>query len=143
MTEKTKAAKVTEKPIEQAEVTAKPRPAPKVPATKTKTDKPAKVTAKKSDAIEIQKKPAAPKVAKPEKNAKPIVQKMIRDSFTLPENDYAILGLLKSKCLESGVEIKKSELVRAGLLALSKMPVEILVRAVNEVERLKTGRPKG
>jgi hypothetical protein len=75
-------------------------------------------------------------------DAKPSKQKMVRDSFTLPENDYANLNLLKAKCLENGIEVKKSELVRAGLVALTKMPTATLIKAVSEVERLKTGRPK-
>ena len=77
------------------------------------------------------------------KSTKPMKQKMVRDSFTLPETDYANLAILKSKCLENGVEVKKSELVRAGLCVLTKMTEAELIQAVNEVERLKTGRPKG
>ena len=38
---------------------------------------------------------------------KPKKSKMIRDSFTMPESDYAKLAELKKKCLESGVHVKK------------------------------------
>ena len=67
--------------------------------------------------------------------------KMIRDSFTLPESDYAKLSELKKKCLEAGVHVKKSELIRAGLLNLSKLPSASLLKAVGQVEIIKTGRP--
>ncbi|WP_198408610.1 hypothetical protein [Sulfuricella denitrificans] len=67
--------------------------------------------------------------------------KMVRDSFTMPENDYAQLAELKKKCLQAGVHIKKSELLRAGLLSLSRLPNAALIKAVEQVEKLKTGRP--
>lgn len=69
--------------------------------------------------------------------------KMVRDSFTMPADDYSKLDILKSQCLENGIDIKKSELLRAGLIALSKMPPHALINAVKEVEKIKTGRPKG
>ncbi|MHB9119833.1 MAG: hypothetical protein ACYC2R_16415 [Burkholderiales bacterium] len=66
---------------------------------------------------------------------------MIRDSFTMPEADYAQLAELKKKCLQSGIHAKKSELLRAGLLSLSKLSDAALLKAVEQVEKLKTGRP--
>lgn len=98
--------------------------------------------ADKTSAASKKKKTALAKIEKPLKGQKPHKQKMVRDSFTMPEDDYAKLGLLKAKCLENGIEIKKSELLRAGLSALSKMSVATLVKALGGVERLKTGRPK-
>lgn len=88
------------------------------------------------------KKTVAAKTEKPVKHAKPHKQKMVRDSFTMPEDDYSKLGMLKAKCLESGLEVKKSELLRAGLIALTALPASKLLKAVKEVEKLKTGRPK-
>lgn len=72
---------------------------------------------------------------------KPKKIKMIRDSFTMPESDYTRLAELKKKCLESGIHVKKSELLRAGLLRLSKLNKSALLHAINQVEILKTGRP--
>jgi hypothetical protein len=92
------------------------------------------------------KSPAALKPVKkatPSKSEKSSKQKMVRDSFTMPEDDYSKLDTLKAKCLENGIEIKKSELLRAGLIALSKLATADLVSAVQEVEKIKTGRPKG
>lgn len=67
--------------------------------------------------------------------------KLIRDSFTFPEFDYALLAVLKKRALNSGCEIKKSELLRAGLNALNAMSEEELLKVLGSVERIKTGRP--
>lgn len=47
--------------------------------------------------------------------------KLIRDSYAMPSDEYAQLALLKQKALAAGVVVKKSELLRAALLALSHM----------------------
>jgi hypothetical protein len=127
-------------PAKTLTVVAKPKPAAKFPviASKTSTSK------AKAPAIKA-KKPVAKKIVakKPEvKVMKPHKQKMVRDSFTMPADDYAKLSILKTKCLENGIEVKKSELIRAGLIALSNMPDKTLLSAVTGVERIKTGRPK-
>ncbi len=94
-----------------------------------------------------QKKAVAPAPAigvdseKQLKKDKPKKIKMIRDSFTMPENDYVKLGDLKKKCLQAGVHVKKSELIRAGLLSLSKLTDASLLKAIEQVEVIKTGRP--
>ena len=59
----------------------------------------------------------------------------------MPETDYSQLVELKKKCLQSGIHVKKSELLRVGLLSLSRMSDSALLKAVAEVEKLKTGRP--
>ena len=78
------------------------------------------------------------KASKKEKSKK---IKMVRDSFTMPEDDYAKIAELKKKCLKAGVHIKKSELLRAGLSYLSKLSKPALLRTVKQVEKIKTGRP--
>lgn len=67
--------------------------------------------------------------------------KLIRDSFKFPEQEYRAFDSLKSRCLAKGYAAKKSELVRAGLLALASMSDEDLLKSVSAVEKLKTGRP--
>lgn len=83
-------------------------------------------------------KPKKTKVDKPARTKRP---KLIRDSFTMPEFDYVRIKALKSRLLAAGVEIKKSEVLRAGLLALESMTDARLQKVVNQVERIKTGRP--
>ena len=69
--------------------------------------------------------------------------KVIRDSFTMPAAEHQLIGALKNRCIGLGVAIKKSELLRAGLAALVRLPDEKLTKAVAAVESVKTGRPPG
>ncbi|MEX3921116.1 hypothetical protein AB4Y43_33710 [Paraburkholderia sp. BR10872] len=68
-------------------------------------------------------------------------EKVVRDTFTMPREDYEQLAALKQRCLDAGVAVKKSELVRAGLLLLASEPTKRLLAAVRSVEPVKTGRP--
>ncbi|TDQ81825.1 hypothetical protein [Paraburkholderia silvatlantica] len=67
--------------------------------------------------------------------------KVVRDSFTMPKTDYQRIALLKRKCLEAGVEVRKSELLRAGLQMLEAAPQKRLLAAIEALETVKTGRP--
>jgi hypothetical protein len=78
---------------------------------------------------------------KPTKHLKPGT--VIRDSFTMPLADYALIGVLKRRCIGLGVAIKKSELLRAGLVALEQLPDASLSQVVTAIETIKTGRPPG
>lgn len=68
-------------------------------------------------------------------------QRVIRDSFSLPANDYAIISALRERALRAGVQANKSELVRAGLRMLQDMKEADFLAAVQSIERIKTGRP--
>jgi hypothetical protein len=75
---------------------------------------------------------------------KPKVEKVnvVRDTFTLPENDYELIERCKTKLLENKISATKSEIIRAGLIILSKLSDNELVKSVELVEKVKTGRPK-
>jgi hypothetical protein len=126
---------VAAKPAKK-EVAAKPAPAP---APKT----PAKPV-KKAPAAAKEKVAAAPKGEKAPKVKKqaPKKPKLVRDSFTIPEADYALFATLKQRALTAGVEVKKSEILRAAVVVLAKLDDAELVKAIGLVERIKTGRPK-
>lgn len=81
-------------------------------------------------------KPA--KVTKPEKVKKP---KAVRDSFTMPKAEYAVIDALKTRAAKAGVPAKKSELLRAGIKALAAMNEAVFLAAVKAVPAIKTGRP--
>ena len=68
-------------------------------------------------------------------------QKTVRDSFNMPANDYALIGVLKKRAIESARHIKKSELFRAGLKALAAMKNADFLAALAAVDTIKTGRP--
>lgn len=91
-----------------------PRPAPKAPATE------------------------AAKALKAEKPKKP---KLVRDSFTIPKAEYAVLEQLKQRAAQSGAPAKKSEVLRAGIKALAAMGDAAFLAALGAVPAIKTGRP--
>lgn len=68
--------------------------------------------------------------------------KLVRDSFTMPESEYAALGAVKKACLKAGVEVKKSQLLRIGVALLSKTDVPTLKKLIAALAPLKAGRPK-
>ena len=82
---------------------------------------------------------AAEVVAKADKVHKP---KLVRDSFTIPKDEYQVLDALKSRALGLEVHVRKSELLRAGIQALNAMTDRALLKAIGAVPTLKTGRPK-
>lgn len=81
------------------------------------------------------------KKTKPASADKDVKTKLVRDSFTIPKNEYAALDALKTRALQLGLAAKKSELLRAGLMALSTMSDAAYKTALSAVPTLKTGRP--
>ena len=75
------------------------------------------------------------------RSAKPRKIKLIRDSYAMPEAEYAQIAQLKQRLLELGESVKKSELLRAGLAQLATLDDAALQAALAGVERIKTGRP--
>ncbi len=85
--------------------------------------------------------PVATQEADTDKSRKPRKQKLVRDSFKFPQQEYAAFDALKARCLKAGLAIKKSELVRAGLVALQALDDDRLIEILNKLEKLKAGRP--
>jgi hypothetical protein len=120
------AAKVAVKPkatIAKPIVTTKAAPVKTVVDTKTK------------------KAEKETKAAKVEKEKTPKL-KMERDSFTMPKAEYAQFYVLKDRLIKLGQPVKKSELLRAGLMLLSALTDANLKAAMSKVPAIKTGRPK-
>ena len=67
---------------------------------------------------------------------------VVRDSFTMPANDYSKISELKLTCQKVGVHVKKSELLRAGLHLLGKLSTAQLKKTISQIEHIKTGRPR-
>jgi hypothetical protein len=65
----------------------------------------------------------------------------VRDSFTIPKTEYAVLEQLKRRAVQSGTPAKKSEVLRAGLKVLAGMDDGAFIAALGAVPALKTGRP--
>jgi hypothetical protein len=120
-----------------AEAIGAPAEAPKKKAVTAKAARPNTTRAKRGSPVETE--PVS--VAAEQKPKRVKKEKVVRDSFTMPQTDYEKLGELKQKCLSAGVAVKKSELLRAGLLLLEAAPLAQLLDAIAAVETVKTGRP--
>lgn len=131
------ATRVVVKPVASKtppRVTAKPvvRPAPTIaPKVEVKA------------AVKVQPKTAATATAKLTeiKLLKPKKPKLVRDSFTIPKLEYLKLEELKHRSVKLGTSIKKSELIRAGILALTAMSDANFLKVTKAVPAIKTGRP--
>lgn len=77
----------------------------------------------------------------PEEKPEPKVTRVVRDSFSLPADDYDLISAIKDRCLGLSVNITKSEAIRAGLHALQQLSDTELLSVIQELEKVKTGRP--
>ncbi|MDO9355645.1 MAG: hypothetical protein Q7T55_18235 [Solirubrobacteraceae bacterium] len=112
---------------------------PKSPAAKSAAQPAAKraAVAEKAARPAPKKKPAVatPPAAEPK-------AKLVRDSFTIPKPEYAVLEALKQRGASLKRPVKKSELLRAGIKALEALNDKAFLAALDKVPSLKTGRPK-
>ena len=138
---------VVAKPVAKAAVKAVAKPAAKAaakPAAKAVAKPAAKAVVKPVAKAAVKPVPAkkalvAKVAAVKEKARKP---KLVRDSFTMPEAEYEVLGQVKKACLKAGFEIKKSELLRIGVALISQIDLATLQNVLAGLPQLKTGRPK-
>jgi hypothetical protein len=110
---------------------------------------PRRAAAKKPIAAAARKQPtkktqAVPAPAAQETQKKPPKQRvrLVRDSFTMPEPDFALIAALKARTMAAQRETKKSELLRAGLQVLMALDDATLMNALGRLQPLKLGRPK-
>jgi hypothetical protein len=94
-----------------AQKKAKPKAAPAAAKKNTK----ASAQPTKADQPKAKARAASPKDARPRK------PKIVRDSFSIPKDEYAVLEELKARAARLGRPAKKSEVVRAGVRALAAL----------------------
>ena len=121
--------KVVRKPTQVEETVAKHQ--------KVLADALVKAQAIKYDQPKVMKQEAA-KAAKPAKAKK---VKLVRDSYAMPDTEYAQIGVLKKRLSGLGNDVKKSELLRGGIAVLAALNDAELKAVMGRVERIKTGRP--
>jgi hypothetical protein len=101
---------------------------------------------RKAPAAAAKAKPAAPEKRKSAPVAAPAQplkkDKLVRDSFTLPREDFELIATLKDRALDFKRPTKKSELLRAGLQVLASLDQTKLRAALEALRPLKAGRPK-
>lgn len=133
-----------------------PRKAPSVEQTVARHQQALAEALEKAEAISYDP-PQPPKAAKPsgagkaraekaraEKVEKPVKAKkarLVRDSYAMPEAEYAQIPVLKKRLSGLGSEVKKSELLRAGIAVLAALNDAELTAVMARIERIKTGRP--
>ncbi|MEH6434398.1 hypothetical protein [Massilia sp. DD77] len=105
-------------------------------AAKAVAAPPARKPARKAASKPAPKAAAAPRDPLPE--ARPV---LVRDSFTMPEQEYAVLAEVKQACLRAGIDVKKSELLRIGVALLGELDLATLKTVLGALPQLKTGRP--
>lgn len=81
---------------------------------------------------------AAARAGKPSKARK---SRLVRDSFTMPEAEYALIDAIKKRCLGQGLAARKSEVLRAALANLARLGDKSVVSAIRRLTPVKTGRP--
>ena len=123
-------AKVAEAAVQPVAVAA--QPVVKKPVAKKTALSVAKAAPLVAKEIKVAKQPKAEKKPK---------LKVVRDSFTMPQNEYQKISEIKALCLRGDLHVKKSEILRAGLQALSAMGVEQMSLVLKGLEKIKTGRP--
>ena len=152
-------------PVTKAPAEAKPesktaaivKKAPPARSAATRATKPvektAVVTTSKTTAAAKKITPATPESKAPASSgrkrlskafARPLDKKLakvklVRDRFTIPETEYEQLVELKKRLSALGLAIKKSELVRAGLLLLAAMDDAKLKAATAKLSVTRTG----
>lgn len=92
----------------------------------------------KADSILLKTSPPAPQPA-------PAPQKslVVRDTFSLPPSDYALIDAVRRTAAKEGrISTSKSEVIRAGLQALHLLEGQDLIQALNQLEKILPGRKK-
>lgn len=122
------------------------KPATGAPAKKKTL---AKTPVKSVTAKSAQKpvKPPVKKIASPStpdhtEVVKAKKSKIVRDSFTIPKDEYQAIHALKIRSAKIGLPAKKSELLRAGIKVLTLLSDSAFEKAIAQIPLIKTGRPQ-
>lgn len=134
--------KSSAKPSVRAAVKAAVAPAKKSVTPKSAMPIKSAAAAGKSTTSRSATKPGAQKIPKARAAEKIKKAKLVRDSFTMPETEYAALGEVKKACLKAGFEVKKSELLRIGVALVRKLSLSTLKKEAGALAPLKPGRPR-
>lgn len=131
-----KVAPVAAKPLGKPQPVKAPKPVAKAVVKPAKAEPVAAVASK--DVKEVK---AVVKAAKEPKVVKKAKLKVVRDSFTMPQSEYLKIAQIKEVGLKAGLQVKKSEVLRAGVIALCAMDDAQLKLALSSLDKIKTGRP--
>lgn len=117
--------------------------AKKTAASETKISKVKDSKKQEKPAQQAKADPAPPSKNKAKgAKEKPKKAKLVRDSFTMPGDEYEVIGDIKKACIGAGFAIKKSELLRIGVALLKKMTPSQIQASLAALPTIKAGRPK-
>lgn len=102
------------------------------PAARTAVRKVANTAAADKAAVDSRDPGAAGKAKK---------AKLVRDSFTMPAAEYELIAAMKKRCNAKGLPAKKSQILRAAIIALAAQSDAAIKTAVAALPVIKTGRP--
>jgi hypothetical protein len=92
---------------------------------------------------------AARKLTKPAKSdkaaepaVKPAKEKFVKCTFALPESEMLVLDAMKKTYKSNGVALKKSQLLRAALLALADVDADRLTQLLAQLPAAPTAKKK-
>ena len=116
----------------------------KLEETKAKNKKALADALAKAQAVKLVQQPSvAPlikaRTAKAAKSGKK--PKLVRHAFSMPEVEYSQIVALKKRIASLGGNVKRSELLRAGVALLAVLDNVELTAVMARVDRIKTGRP--
>ena len=103
--------------------------------TKSTAAKPA--NGRVSKKAKVLRPPAAAPAPTPAKAKPEPKDKRVEGRFSMPKSDYALIAQLKAASKQNGHSVKKNEVIRAGLRALSAMPPDDLLRALAAINPAK------
>ena len=129
------------KPAGAAKPASVAKPKPAVARIKPAVAAKAKAVTKPADKV-VKSLPITAEKVIPVVEQKVKKTKLVRDSFTMPEPEYEVLGQVKKACLKAGFEVKKSELLRVGVALIRQLEADDLKRVLTTLTPLKAGRPK-
>lgn len=59
----------------------------------------------------------------------------------MPEEDHALIERVRHFCLKKMMVVSKSEVLRAGVQLLNKLPEKEIIELIKALPKVKTGRP--
>lgn len=71
-----------------------------------------------------------------------VAKKVIRDSFSMPEDDYLLIARMRERALKNQMAVTKAEVIRAGLHLLNALSDSEITKTFRALEKVKTGRPR-
>ena len=116
----------------------------KLEETKAKNKKALADALAKAQAVKLVQQPSVAPLIKArtakaaKKGKKP---KLVRHAFSMPEVEYSQIVALKKRIASLGGNVKRSELLRAGVALLAVLDNVELTAVMARVDRIKTGRP--